>query len=299
MPVVVVALAAGSFAAGVTAFAAATTIAGMVAAGAVMAGAAMTMVGTVTGNQKLTKWGAIIGIAGGIGTALTSTAEAGAGAAAGDTATAGVSDAAAGSVTDATAGAAGDAVSGAASDMAGGAGSNVATGTGGGMLDAASASAPAASAPTGGMGGMLDAAPGAGVATDPLAQAQASTTSAFDASKTGAGQAPGNAFQTAPAGSDAFTPSASGNNDMGMPQANVSAGVGDLGALQQMQAWAKANPELARMALSAAGGAFGSLVPSPRDKAMMDAYRAQAAQTAAQTDAMKRKAAWGSGRTTY
>ena len=289
MPVVVVALAAGSFAAGATAFAAAAGMAGMVAAGATMVGAALTIVGTVTGNAKLAKIGAVIGIAGGLGTMLTSGAEAAA-------------STAAGAATD-TAGTAANAAAGAASDAAGSAMQTVgiadpaagitATG-GGGMLDAASsasASAAPAAASTG--GGMLDAVqPVAGNLTDPLAQATTSTTSAFDAANTTAGQAVGgNAFD---AGPSAFNP----NADMAMNPTAVPADPGMLSrSVNGMSAWAKANPELAKVALSAGGAALGNLMPSEKDKAMMEAYRQQAAVTAQQAEALKRKAAWGSGRT--
>ena len=106
MPVAVVALAAGSFAAGVTAFAAATTLTGMVAAGAVIAGSALTIIGTVTGNQKLAKIGGIIGLAGGIASIANSAMNAAstAGTASTDLATTAATDAATGAAADAAGG---------------------------------------------------------------------------------------------------------------------------------------------------------------------------------------------------
>lgn len=303
MPVVVVALAAGSFAAGATAFAAAAGIAASIAAGATMVGAALTIVGTVTGNAKLAKIGAIVGLAGGIGTMLTAGAEANATAAAtstaGDGATAGA---------EAVGSAAGDAAAGAAQTfpVAAPGGVDVLPGaSGGGMLDSmgssagASAATPLTAADLGSQAvdtGMLGSLPDV---TDPLAQAQASTTSALDAGSTVTGQSAATSGQAA----NAFDPNAivaSPNADMSQPQMPTPLGTGtDPGRMAQMAAWVKQNPELAKMALSAGGAAIGNLVPSSKDKAMMDAYKAQSAMSAAQTDALKRKAAWGAGRTTY
>lgn len=134
--------------------------------------------------------------------------------------------------------------------------------------------------------GMLSSIPE--VAADPLAQAGAtSATSAFDTANTVAGKSTAaNAFD---AGPSAFTP----NADMSMPQTGMP---GDPGTMQRMAAWAKANPELAKIALNAGGAAIGNLVPSSKDKTMMEAYRAQQAHTAEQTAALKRRALWGSGR---
>lgn len=68
MPVLIpVVAAAASIGAGVAAMGAATTLLGTIAAGAMIAGGALSLAGAVTGNQKLSKWGSIIGIAGGIG----------------------------------------------------------------------------------------------------------------------------------------------------------------------------------------------------------------------------------------
>lgn len=73
MPVVAVVAAVASFATGVATVAAATGIVGAIVGGAMIVGAAMTVVGTITGNEKLTKWGGILSLAGGIGGALTGT----------------------------------------------------------------------------------------------------------------------------------------------------------------------------------------------------------------------------------
>lgn len=72
MPVLVpvVAAAAGAYA-GVGVLAAATTLGGMIAGGMMIAGAALTAVGTVTGNEKLTKYGGLLGMAGGAGAIMS------------------------------------------------------------------------------------------------------------------------------------------------------------------------------------------------------------------------------------
>lgn len=306
MPVVVVALAAESFIAAAGAYAAATTVAGMVLAGATMVGAALTVVGTVTGNQKLAKIGAIVGLVGGVGSMLSSGADAAGAKAAASTADGGTSgiDSAAGAASDA--GGAVPAVDGATGaqtfpvDVPGADAVSTAPGTG--MIDStastASTAAPITGAPATTDTGILGSAdPGA--LPDPLAATQAGKTSALDAGNTVTGQ---NAAATGQTG-DAFIPGGSVNADMSMPQTQMPMGTGSLAAdpstMQQLGTWVKANPELAKMALSAGSAAFGNLVPSPKDKAMMDAYRAQAALTSTQTDALKRKAAWGAGRTTY
>lgn len=66
-PVIPIVAAVGSMAAGYAALGAATTLLGTIAAGAMMVGGALSLAGTVSGNQKLSKWGSIIGIAGGVG----------------------------------------------------------------------------------------------------------------------------------------------------------------------------------------------------------------------------------------
>lgn len=304
MPVAVIALAAGSFAAGVTAVAAATSVVGLVAAGATMVGAALTMVGTVTGNAKLTKIGAIVGIAGGIGTLATNMAS-GASAAATAGAESGV-EAAAGGVADAAGSAAADVAADAAGTLPVAAPGGIealgetaatagnAASTGGGMLDAATSSTAANAV--------------SGSTNDLLAQSLQDPTSAFNAGKTAAGQAAGNAFDAAgttvgqSATVDAFKapdllhPASNSGGMLGAIESGSSA-AGSPGFLSGVNAWAKANPELAKMALSGAGTAFGNLVPSSRDKAMMEAYKAQSAASAQQTADAKRKALWGAGRT--
>jgi hypothetical protein len=68
MPVVAIAAAIGTFAAGAgIAFAATATLGAMVVGGAMMIGAAMVIVGTVTDRPNLVKWGGILSLAGGIG----------------------------------------------------------------------------------------------------------------------------------------------------------------------------------------------------------------------------------------
>jgi hypothetical protein len=68
MPVVAIAAAIGTFAAGAgIAFAATATLGAMVVGGAMMIGAAMVIVGTVTDRPNLVKWGGILSLAGGVG----------------------------------------------------------------------------------------------------------------------------------------------------------------------------------------------------------------------------------------
>lgn len=309
MPVAVVALAAGSFAAGASAFAAATTLAGMVAAGATMVGAALTVVGTVTGNAKLTKIGAIVGIVGAVGTGLVNMAGAGAEAAAGAGASAAgdvAADVATTGAGEAAASAAGDAITTSAVDLGGTAASN----TGGGLLDAATnagtSAAPgslieAASSATpqaaGTTGTAAASAGGAGTA------AQQAGSAAFDAGQTAVGQANTiNAFKAASpleqlgqggGGGllDSIESHGSAINSAG-PVADTSllGGIGN--AAQGLQSWAKANPLLAKAALEGGAAFVKGAVPSAQDKAMMDAYKQQA-------ETAKRRAAWGAGRTTY
>lgn len=311
MPVAVIALAAGSFAAGASAFAAATTLAGMVAAGATMAGAALTIVGTVTGNAKLTKIGAIVGIAGSLGSmAVNAAAGAEAAAGAGESASSGVADAATSAATDAAADTAGSAITTAPVDlgtdgitkMAGDAASKGAADVSGQLVKPVAdqvASTASATAPASG-GGMLNAAAAPDASLSPL-QATNSAGNAFDASATQVGQTNNiNAFK-APgpfdgnaairAGDYAGATDTSGAFSSGATGVNVGVPVAaDPGMLTQLNNWAKANPLLAKAALDTAGGVAKGLVPSPADKAMMDRYRQQ-------NENDKRRALWGSGRT--
>jgi hypothetical protein len=124
------------------------------------------------------------------------------------------------------------------------------------------------------------------------AAGQAGAANVFNANATAVGQANNiNAFSTGGGGMLDSIESFPGAID-----AAAGAGAASPGYLEAMQAWAKQNPELARMALSGVGAAAGQLVPSAKDKAMMEAYRQQAANQAAQTEAQKRRALWGSGR---
>lgn len=320
MPVAVVALAAGSFAAGATAFAAAGTLIGAVAAGATMVGSALTIVGTVTGNQKLTKIGALVGIAGGLGTMAVNAA---AGASAVDAAAAGASGAdAAGSVADAAGSAAADAgsaittspvnLSGAAdiTPLSEAAGTSTATSA---AVSPTASMASSAAAPA---GGMLDAAAPAGQAS---ATASQSVLNPMDASSTTVAQSIGNPMDASAttvgqaSSMDAFkTPNpfagnanvASGNylgsiENSGMlsstmPQMPAPTGIG--ATLDQVQTWAKQNPVLAQAALNGGSAMLKGVLPSTKDKAMMDAYRAQQQLTSAQTATLNRRALWGSGR---
>lgn len=76
MPAIALVGAAASVTAGLGAIAAAGGLAAMsigsaLAAGAMVAGGVLTGLGTLTGNKKLTRIGAVLGLAGGIGTALS------------------------------------------------------------------------------------------------------------------------------------------------------------------------------------------------------------------------------------
>lgn len=284
MPVVAVALAAGSFAAGATAFAAATTLAASVAAGAMMAGAALTIVGTITKNPKLAKIGAIISIAGGIGTmAINMTSGAASAASAAEGAASGAAEVAAGA-TEGLAAAAGDAAvqtygiaqpttdilaSAGAVDAAAGAGQAAASG--GGMIESAiKAGADTAGQAAAGATDHLTNAAGTFQTKDVLTGSMGDLARPIDIAK--------------PVGVDAFA----------VPYAVD--GAAKTGMLGSISTWARQNPELAKMAMSGVQGLAGSIAPSAKDKAMMDAYRSQQAQTEAQTEALNRRARWGSGR---
>jgi hypothetical protein len=75
IPIAAAAFGVGS---GIAALGAATTIGGTLLAGATIVGSALTGIGALTGNQRLTKVGALVGAVGGIGTALTRATAAGA-----------------------------------------------------------------------------------------------------------------------------------------------------------------------------------------------------------------------------
>lgn len=305
MPIAAVALAAGSFAAGATAFTAATSLAATVAAGAVLAGSALTIVGTISGNQKLAKIGALVGLAGGLGTAALNLAS-------GSAPSAGAAGSA---VKDGASSAAETAVQladGAAQTfpvpapdgietLSGSAGSA----PGGGMLDmasgsaGASAAAPAAvAAPaTPGAVGAALSGDGGALSLQPSAtpfQAANSAGNAFDAANTATGQAGAiDAFRTANPFERLAQQKPIGGNWMDaldtMPVGGAISAAADPSLMSKVQAWAKSNPELARMALVGVGTAASNLVPSEKDKAMMAQYKAQ-------TDAINRRARWGAGR---
>lgn len=297
MPVAVVALAAYSFVgAAAAATAVGATMATMVAAGAVMVGSALTVVGTLTGNQKLTKIGGIIGLAGGIGglanSALSGAETAGsaaadtAGTAATDTATDAAADAATSTATSTATDAATDAATSAVTTSPVTPPGGIEPMAGGGAIDANSAVVNPITPPTSAPTPAVTATP-----TQPPAGAidamSTSIPNTFDATATKAGQAaagadPFNVNASNVTGPDAF-------KTLGTPQplGNVAA---DPGMLSQMQAWAKANPELAKIAAGTVQGMATNLVPSAKDKAMMDLYKQQ-------SDLAKRKQLWGSGRT--
>lgn len=322
MPVAVVALAAGSMAAGATAFAAATTVAGMVAAGATVVGSALTIVGTVTGNQKLTKIGAIVGVAGSLGTmavnaaasaeaagsaAGTGTTEAGTNALA-DAAGNGVTTSAVDLGTDA-AGAATDASTAAGTAAAPATGTNLtssATNTaaststaapGSLLADATPAATPAA---TSGTSATTDAISGAGDLASNAGKATMDT-SGTEVAKTLTQSQPFRTptaleqlTSTKPANGD-YLAALEGNNSSAMSAAAAAAPAdGSLlsaatGYAKDLQTWAKENPLLAKAALEGTSAFLKGVAPSVQDKAMMEAYRQQA-------ETAKRRALWGSGR---
>lgn len=74
MPAVAVVAAGFSISAGVAALGAAATLGATIAAGASIVGGVLGGIGALTGNSKLTKIGAVLGIAGGVGTAFSSSA---------------------------------------------------------------------------------------------------------------------------------------------------------------------------------------------------------------------------------
>lgn len=160
-------------------------------------------------------------------------------------------------------------------------------GTSAASTSAASTTASTAAQATGQTGGMIDAA--AAPSTAPF-QATNGAGNTFNATSTAAGKS---------IMFDAYKPTASGTGLLGSIEAypgSIDAAANAAGSVSadptiwgQAQAWAKANPELAKMALNGIGTAAGNLIPSEKDKAMMAAYKAQA-------DATNRRALWGSGR---
>lgn len=268
MPVIVVAVAAGSFAAGAAALATATTLLATVSAGALMVGSALTIAGTITGNSKLTKIGGFISLAGGIGS-LASSLGGAAGSAAGAgaeniapvLAETGAEAAASGAVTGATGS---EAISGIAGDAAGNAASTS------GLIDAG-----------------VPAAAEAGTAA--TAAEAASAAAQTGQAATQAAEAVTNPFLSD--GPIAFGP----NSNTG---AFVPQNEGLLGQLQQFDAnnafaptttqstgmqgyfdkagqWVKDNKELTKVGLDVVGGVAKGLVPSEQEKAQTAAIKAQ------------------------
>ncbi len=309
MPVVAIAMAAGSFAAGATAIAAGATGFAAVAAGAMMVGGALTIVGTVTGNAKLAKIGGILSLAGGIGTMannmMTATdAAATAGSAASETAATTGVDAAASSGADAAAtGAAGSTGEAVTTSVATPSAEILSTG------DAVTAAQPAAASQS---GSLIESANGA----TSLADLQAGEP--FKQSAFATNTDPLSSFNTNNAfDSGILDPSSSlsGQSTLaadamttGMPDSLIGStmpgqfrqgtygslidGAGSAsspGYLERFQSWVKANPGLAKEGFSLVKGVAGNLVTSPKDRAEIEYANAKAEE-------MRRKARWSSGR---
>jgi hypothetical protein len=287
MPIVVIAAAAATFVEGAALVAAATTIAGTVAAGAMMVGAALTIAGTVTGNDKLTKWGAVIGIAGGFGSLAASAIEGTAATAAADTGGA-LADASAADITAQTTGIA--------------QGENV-----GSVLNVAPPAPPQPSGlmPSGAEADQVVAAEslnhGAPSTTDITGSTPASTPTAATSAPSSA-TAPMSSTSTfnspAPSTTSAFTPGGTGAFD-----ANASQGVFDSSGnplykspgpenwWDKFKAFAKDNPEIARAGFSGAQGLLTGIAPSPLNRY----YGVKAAQTQSETDIARMKAGLAPG----
>lgn len=270
MPVIVVAVAAGSFAAGAAALATATTLLATVSAGALMVGSALTIAGTITGNSKLTKIGGIISLAGGIGS-LASSMGGAAGSAAGAgaenvapvLAETGAEAAASGAVTGATGS---EAISGIAGDAAGNAASTS------GLIDAGvPAAAEAGTAAT-----AADAATAAAQTGQAATQAAETVTNPFlsdgpiafgPSSNTGAFVPPGQQdgllgqLQQFDA-NNAFAPTTTQSTGM-------------QGYFDKAGQWVKDNKELTKVGLDVVGGVAKGLVPSEQEKAQTAAIKAQ------------------------
>jgi hypothetical protein len=281
MPVVVIAAAAATFIEGAALVGAALTVAETVAAGAMMVGSALTIVGTITGNEKLTKWGAIIGIAGGLGSIAVGAMEGAATTAAADTGGA-LADASAADITAQTAGVAegenvGSVLNGAApatpqpSGLLSSAGDQAAasqalTAPGAAPPDlTANAPAPTPAAAT--------PAPGAGPSSTSTFNAPApSTDSAFNA--------------PAPPTTSAFNPAPVTDASAPVPGAGSSTGYFD-----SMGRWIRQNPELAKAGFQGASGLLTSLAPTPLNKY----YNAKAAQTQSETEIARQRAGLAPG----
>lgn len=278
MPIIIIAAAAGSFIAGAAiATAAGATLGAMIVGGAMMVGAAMTIVGTITENKNLARWGAILSIAGGIGSLAIGAFE---GVAVAADAGGGIANASAADITAQTAGVAeGESVGSVLNGAAPGA--DAAT---------AAAAAPAAGDPTGLLasqsGPAAPAAPAvdANVAAPSPVAATPDATSSFNAP---APQSP-NAFQPgAQSTTSAFNPAPV--SDAAAPVPGTAPGAGSsTGYFDAAGRWIRQNPEAARAAFNGVGLLASSVVPKPLNAEQ----RARAALYQREADKMDPNSAW-------
>lgn len=287
MPVVVVAMAASSFAAGAAAVTAiGATMTSMVIGGAMMVGSALTIVGTITGNEKLAKIGGIISLVGGVAGLATGAlgAVSGAGSEVGGLEAA---DAAAGAGAESALGAGADAAAGSSMPSFPG-GDSVATinagsanAPGGGLLSTAGDQAAAA-------GGQ--AAQGAGAAVDAAAapmSTQAQNAMQVDALSTNS------AFQTPNYANDL-----SGTGGQ-MPFNSGSKATSTVGGyFDKASKFVKDNKDM----LDYGGKIVKGLISqdgTDLSRAQADLSRAQADRTRVATEDDKRRAAWRRGMINY
>lgn len=287
MPVVIIAAAAATFVEGAALVAAATTIAGTVAAGAMMVGAALTIAGTVTGNDKLARWGAIIGIAGGLGSLAVGAME-GAATTAADTGGA-LANTSAADITSQTAGIAEGENVGSIANAAGSAAPQPS-----GLLPSADqAAAPQALTPPGASPPDINAnvpAPSPAAATPaPGATPTATPTSTFNApapSTSSSFNAP------APSTTSAFQPGTQAPapvTDMSTPAPGTGSSTG---FFDSMGRWIRNNDkEIAKAGLQGASGLLTSLAPSPLNRY----YAAKAGETQTATEIARQRAGLAPG----
>ncbi|HEY5801857.1 MAG TPA: hypothetical protein VIT92_16670 [Burkholderiaceae bacterium] len=287
MPVVAVALAAGSMVAGASALAAGAAGLAAVAAGAMVVGGALSIAGTVTGNAKLAKIGGILSLAGGVGTlavnALGGAASAagaaeGAASAATDTATAGLS----------------------ASDGVGAA------------LDASSrtaADAASAAMPIPQPRGLVDLAMSSDVPVTPFAPPAAAPVSpqvtVNRAVENIFGSDPATTFQPEAARFDAFraTPSQptaiSGTDQLGTFLAKENSNRfqvnSQLGFFDKAGKWVQENPEFSKIGADALRGFAGGLVTSERDKSAIASGLVADELNKKKIEEAERRARWARG----
>lgn len=280
MPVFAIVAAIGSIVGGVAAAGAATSILGTVLAGAMIVGGAATLIGAATGNQNLMKYGSILSLVGGVGTAAVGMF--------GEAATAGA-DTAASMSGPTTTGYQGDGVT------------NVA-----GATDPAALTPPPSS-------GVLNAAPDAAELAAPIGggSAQASvptpTPSASPLSASPADLTSGSTMTTAapvtPDSAQIGSTSAFQTPPPptpALPGATVAPPVADpsvpnTGFFNSVGQWVKNNPDLAKIGATAATGLFGSLVTSPAQQAQIDYSNTVAAATKAKSARDAQRADWGRG----